>query len=666
MYKLAFLFLFAAAVVTAQPKRWEHLSTAGKDLPVPFDGAKMQTSAMVVDLNNDGLKDFIVTCRNATPAIVAYLQQGRGWQKIVIENAMYTIEAGGAHTDIDADGDEDIVFGGDWQSNEVWWWENPYPAIEKATNWKRRLIKQFGEKQHHDQAVGDFKHLGKDQVVFWNQGAKTIFLAEVPKDPKQDLPWECKAIYTGASSGGAPYPEGMAVADVDSDGWPDLLAGNLWLRYSVATDQFTAIPFAQYGGRVAAGRLKPGPMQQIVLAPGDGSGPINWYECIGEPQDSASWIKHTISSKNLVHGHSLEVADMNGDGFMDIFSAEMAKWSEQQPLADNPNAHALIFYGNGKGDFKEEIVLSGFDFHEARVADLDGDGDKDILSKPYNWEVPRLDIWLQNGRAGRPQQTGAAVAAKLGLELYSVRNYMKEDIAGTLQKVYDMGIREVEIPEFYGKSATEFKIALDKAKLSYPSILYGYEKLRDSLEQVVKECKILGVKYAGCGWIPRKAPFDRALALSAAALFNTVGERLKKEGIRFFYHPHGYEFIPSPEGSLMDVLANAMKPGIADFELDILWSFYGGEDPVAFMNKHKGRILLMHVKDLRKGEPICLYNTLPNQENDVVVGTGQLAVADVLRRAVAEGVQHYFIEDESSRVLQQIPLTMSFIRALKY
>lgn len=75
----------------------------------------------------------------------------------------------------------------------------------------------------------------------------------------------------------------------------------------------------------------------------------------------------------------------------------MAKWTESKTVRNNANAEAFIFYGNGKGNFKKTIFQTGLDFHEARVADLDGDGDMDILSKPYNWETPRIDIWLQNG-----------------------------------------------------------------------------------------------------------------------------------------------------------------------------------------------------------------------------------------------------------------------------
>jgi hypothetical protein len=73
----------------------------------------------------------------------------------------------------------------------------------------------------------------------------------------------------------------------------------------------------------------------------------------------------------------------------------MAKWTESRPDADNPNAQAWIFYGDGKGGFRKTVFATGIDFHEARVADLNGDGRMDILDKPYNWDAPRIDVWLQ-------------------------------------------------------------------------------------------------------------------------------------------------------------------------------------------------------------------------------------------------------------------------------
>jgi FG-GAP repeat. len=97
----------------------------------------------------------------------------------------------------------------------------------------------------------------------------------------------------------------------------------------------------------------------------------------------------------MTHGHSLQVADIDGDGNLDIFAAEMAKWTENSKTPDNPNAMAWIFYGDGKGEFNKTVFSTRIGFHEAKVADLNGDGRPDILDKPYNWEAPRVDIWLQ-------------------------------------------------------------------------------------------------------------------------------------------------------------------------------------------------------------------------------------------------------------------------------
>jgi hypothetical protein len=117
----------------------------------------------------------------------------------VIEKDYLTIEAGGAVHDLDGDGDLDVVFGGDWQSAQVWWWENPAPNFDKSTPWMRHLIKKDGKTQHHDQVFGDFLGKGKPQLAFWNQNAKTIFLAEIPADPRAADGWPLTPIFTGTA-----------------------------------------------------------------------------------------------------------------------------------------------------------------------------------------------------------------------------------------------------------------------------------------------------------------------------------------------------------------------------------------------------------------------------------------------------------------------------------
>ena len=392
-FGLTILAVLLACAPGEKEVAWKHLSTERGDLAAPNQGGQ-QTSSAVLDANKDGVNDFVITERTMAPAVVLYLHSGSGWKRHTIEAEPLHIEAGSAVLDIDGDGDQDVVFGGDFKSNEVWWWENPYPALEENTPWVRHTIKSFGLPKHHDQMFGDFDGDGQAELVFWNQTALKLYLAEIPADPRSAASWEVVEIYSYDNSSepkqhgiypkwkGVNEHEGFAKADIDGDGKLDIVGGGRWFKHEGGTT-YTAHPIDdQYAfSRSAAGQLIEGGSPEVVLVVGDGRAPMFMYERKGN-----QWTRTTLVD-SVQDGHSLDIIDFNNDGHLDIFNAEMN-------LGQNPDAKCRILLGDGKGRFKVKEVIQGFDMHESRITDLDGDGDLDILGKPYNWKVPRLDVWL--------------------------------------------------------------------------------------------------------------------------------------------------------------------------------------------------------------------------------------------------------------------------------
>ena len=369
----------------AQPT-WTHLSTKTGDLPVPSTSQR-QSVALIFDINKDGVNDFVIASqRDQGSAVVWYQRHANGWNRLLIDDTVLDIEAGGAFHDIDGDGDLDITMGGDAQSNQIWWWENPHPNFSPNQRWTRRLIKNSGAPKHHDVMFGDFDGDGRAELVYWNQRASGLFLAEIPADPRQTQPWPATKIYSW--QGGIEH-EGLAKADVDGDGKLDIIGGGRWFKHTGGQNYTTnLVDDSQRFTRAAAGQLKAGGRAEIVFGAGDTNGPLRWYEWNDE-----RWSAHDLLPTDIDNGHSLAVADLNGDNLLDVFAAEMR-------LNDsNPNASIYVFLGDGNGNFTKTVVATGIGSHEAKVGDLDGDGDLDILSKPWTWDTPRLDIWLNNARA---------------------------------------------------------------------------------------------------------------------------------------------------------------------------------------------------------------------------------------------------------------------------
>lgn len=259
--------------------------------------------------------------------------------------------------------------------------------------------------------------------------------------------------------------------------------------------------------------------------------------------------------------------------------------------------------------------------------------------------------------------------APAGLQLYSLRSQFKlRGVAWTLDKVKEMGIVEVELASGVPDLAAEpMRAELDKRGLKAVSSHFGYGRWKNDLDNVVKEAKILGIKYAGCAWIDHKETFDDEECADAIATFNKAGEALAREGIKFFYHLHGFEFQPAPEGgTLADRLIKQTTPDTVKYQLDVLWIVFPGQNPVKLMETYPDRWVLMHLKDLKKGVATGALTGHTDVNNNVVLGQGQVDWPAVLSTAQKIGMKHYFIEDESDSVLDQLPKHLDYLKSVKW
>jgi sugar phosphate isomerase/epimerase len=262
--------------------------------------------------------------------------------------------------------------------------------------------------------------------------------------------------------------------------------------------------------------------------------------------------------------------------------------------------------------------------------------------------------------------TGATALGKpVGLQLYSLRQYLPKDVPGTLARIRAMGFLEVEGGSTYDLGLDAFKAAVAKAGLVVTSEHHGYEQWRDDTGGVLKQATALGARYVGCPWIPHGDRFTREDCLHAAADFNKWGKATKDAGLKFFYHTHGYEFEASPEGTLLDTLLKETDPALVSLEADVFWIKRGGGDPAALFDRYPGRIPLTHLKDMVKGLATSEPTGKAPDDANVAIGTGQIDFGALLKAANKAGVERHFIEDESPSVLAQIPESLRYLGGLR-
>jgi sugar phosphate isomerase/epimerase len=254
---------------------------------------------------------------------------------------------------------------------------------------------------------------------------------------------------------------------------------------------------------------------------------------------------------------------------------------------------------------------------------------------------------------------------ELGVQMYSFRNVIPEiGIEATLDYIRDNGITEIEGGPG-DLSPEQFRALCDDRGLRIPSTGAGYQQLIDNPNEVIERAKALGSDFVMVAWIPHDVGnFGYDDASEAVRDFNEAGRILKDHGLMLKYHFHGYELIEHEDGTLLDYIIHMTDPDYVAFQMDVFWVHFGGGDPAGLLRKYGDRWVSLHLKDMEAGTEKDMTG-LTDPETNVVLGTGEVDIEEIIRAAQEIGIKHYFIEDESSRVLEQIPESIDYLRSLR-
>lgn len=227
-----------------------------------------------------------------------------------------------------------------------------------------------------------------------------------------------------------------------------------------------------------------------------------------------------------------------------------------------------------------------------------------------------------------------------GIQLWTVKEDMMKDAAGTLKALASYGYKQIEGFEgkqgmFWGMTVGDMKKYMDDLGMS---MISSHCNINDKFEIKAANAANMGMKYLICPYLgPQKTIDDYK---KAADNFNAKAEICKKNGIRFAYHNHGYSFQMTDGQMPQDVMIAGTDPELVDFEMDMYWVVTGGANIDDYLKKYKGRWKLCHVKDRSK--------TAAATENDasVIIGTGSIDYPSILPKAKKYGVEYFIVEQE--------------------
>lgn len=271
--------------------------------------------------------------------------------------------------------------------------------------------------------------------------------------------------------------------------------------------------------------------------------------------------------------------------------------------------------------------------------------------------------------AGRSAGSAASIP-RLGMQLYTVRNEIGKDFAGTLAKIAAIGYKEVEFAGYFGRTPQQVREALAGAGLAAPAAHVDYATLApDKLPAALEAARAIGHTFLINAWIDEPMRAQPGIWPRVAETYNRAGEACRKAGIQFAYHNHNFEFAPVDGKLPYDTLLETCDPALVKMELDLCWISAAGKDPLEYFRKYPGRFPLVHVKGLSRtfegGAAAPIDRILP-----AITDVGHNDVIDwkrIFARAEEAGIKHYFVEHDVPKApFESLAASYAYLRGLTF
>ena len=187
---------------------------------------------------------------------------------------------------------------------------------------------------------------------------------------------------------------------------------------------------------------------------------------------------------------------------------------------------------------------------------------------------------------------------QVALQLYTIRDETKQDFAGTLKWVSQIGYAGVEFAGYGNLTSVEMSALLAETKLKAVSTHLGLDALENQqLSASIRYCKDIGCSYIVLPSLQKEWRTKEGIKVLAPRL-DAIGRQCQKHGITFGYHNHDFEFTRVDGVYLLDYLLQATDPSLVKIELDVYWAAYAGVDPVSYLQILADRVVLVHLKDM--------------------------------------------------------------------